>query len=92
MSDYANVGELAIGDVWQGFDLVWESLSRLETILILHGGAGVIDAENAEWESVRLMSLEQAESFGNVARLMNLGGEYYELALELVRLGGSYEQ
>ena len=92
LSDYAQVGELAIGDTFQGFDAVWESLAKLDTILVLHGGAGVIDAQNSEWEAVRLMSREQAESFANVARLQNLGGEYYELALELVRIGGVYEQ
>ena len=91
-ADHASTGELALGDIYQGFDLLWNSLAKLDTILILHGGQGSLDAENAEWEAVRLFDSSQAESFGNVARLMSMGGEFYELVLTLVRLEGSYTQ
>lgn len=94
----AEVAGIAIGDDNVGLEHVWEWLRDFNDIIILHNSGNESDHMDIagnysdSWETLRLASVETARDFERVARLENLGGEYYRLELPLVRIGGTYEQ
>lgn len=94
LPEYARTGQILAGDTAAAYEWMWESLSKLEDIIIVHDeGASCGHAVAAHpWEAVRIATLEACARYEQLARLLSTGGEQYELTIPVVHLGGSYEQ
>lgn len=94
MEDHAGAAGLLVGDVHNTFHDIWTSLARLEEVIVVHdvaeqAGLGVpVDS----WEAVKIATLEAARRFEDVARLVNAGGEFYELTIPTVVVDGTFKQ
>ena len=97
-ADYAEVAGISTGDTRMAFEWTWESLSAFDDVIIIHDQGDDSDVINnfqnvrANHEIVRLLDVDAALDFENVASLETMGGEFYRLEIPLVRIGGDYEQ
>ena len=87
---------LPTGETNVALEWIWEPLSRLEDVILIHDVGGNSDgwdyAVHADqFEVVRSYDRAQRESFEDVARLSVRYGERYDVSLTLVHRGGSYD-
>lgn len=95
--DYASVFGLADDDVNAAFAPIWESLSDLGTCIVLHDDGDSPLAANptlfaGQIEYVRLASLEHRREYEACLELTHSAGEFYNLKLPTIRMGGDYPQ
>lgn len=94
LEDHVGAAGLLVGDVHNAFHTVWTSLARLDEVLVVHDvaeQAGLL-VPVGSWEAVKIATAEAARRFEDVARLVNAGGEYYELTIPTVVVDGTYQQ
>ncbi len=97
-ADYAEVAGISTGDTRGAFEHVWEALSAFDDLIVIHDQGDDSDVINNfqnvrdNHEVVRLLSVDAAQDFEEVASMENMGGEFYSLTIPVIRIGGDYEQ
>lgn len=94
LEDHAAAAGLLVGDTHNAFYDIWESLARLEEVLVVHDVAADagLNLGGHPFEVVKIATAEAARRFEDVARLVNAGGEFYELTIPTVVVDGTYRQ
>ena len=96
--DYAEVVGISQNDTRMAFEHTWEALSTFQDVIVIHDQGDDSDNINnfedvrANHEIVRLLHSEAASDFENVLTLENMGGEFYQIEVPVIRIGGDYEQ
>ncbi len=89
--EYAHHGELGHYDANNGWLGVWESLARLDDVLLVHNACEDLQVDSHDYEVVRMREERQAERLSAVAKRMGIGGDYYEIDVDLYVVSGSYD-
>jgi hypothetical protein len=79
---YADAAELYTGDTHNAFETVWESLAKLDEVVVIHhleGDALDLAVTTHSYEVVRLADAAQAQDFSRVATVQRTAGEWYKL-------------
>ena len=97
-ADYAEVAGISTSDTRMAFEHLWAELSAFNDIIVVHNQGDDSDVINNfenvrdNHEIVRLLNVDEALDFENIAEMETMGGEFYQLAIPVVRLGGDYDQ
>jgi hypothetical protein len=88
---------LPTGEDNVALEYIWESLSALEEVIIVHDVGGYSDAwdyavHGDQFEIVKSYDKAQREDFSGVISLSVQHGELYDVSLTLVHTGGTYER
>lgn len=79
--------DLVASDIHNAWEDVWDSLSDLGEVLIVHNVNGAadlqVDPSTSDWEAVRLPDEKGARSLGDTIKRVQNGGEWYDIDISL---------